>query len=138
MHSCTVLWRTAYCTYLIRPYLYFTNMAPLQYFICQMMKRNPLFLDGKNVTNTFGKSIRALITGVFTSLDCMSLQYGTCFGFKRHLGLMFLLDLFLDFFFFYVRYKTLLYLPPFGICVGGSWDRTQECCDFGFDSHHTL
>jgi hypothetical protein len=28
---------------------------------------------------------------------------------------------------FYVRYSTLLHLPP----LGGCGDRTQDCCDFG-------
>jgi hypothetical protein len=33
---------------------------------------------------------------------------------------------------FYVRYSTLLYLPPLRFhCVGGCGDRTQDCCDFG-------
>jgi hypothetical protein len=33
---------------------------------------------------------------------------------------------------FYVRYSTLLYLPPLRFhCVGGYGDRTQDCCDFG-------
>jgi hypothetical protein len=37
--------------------------------------------------------------------------------------------------FFYVLYSTLLHLPPpkFQL-VGGCWDRTQECCDFGIGS----
>jgi hypothetical protein len=31
---------------------------------------------------------------------------------------------------FYVRYSTLLHLPLLRFhCVGGCWDRTQECCD---------
>ncbi len=35
----------------------------------------------------------------------------------------------------YVRYSTMLHLPPFRFhCVGGCWDRTQDCCDFGIDS----
>jgi hypothetical protein len=38
--------------------------------------------------------------------------------------------------FFYVLYSTLLYLPPLRFhCVGGYWDRTQDCCDFGIVSH---
>jgi hypothetical protein len=43
---------------------------------------------------------------------------------------------FLDFLeFFYVRYSTLLHLPTLRFnCVGGCWDRTQDCCDFGIDS----
>ncbi len=41
----------------------------------------------------------------------------------------------LDFLFFYVRYSTLLHLPPLRFhCVGGCSDRTQDCCDFGIDS----
>jgi hypothetical protein len=33
---------------------------------------------------------------------------------------------------FYVRYSTPLLLPPIIFhCVGGCWDRTQDCCDFG-------
>jgi hypothetical protein len=31
-----------------------------------------------------------------------------------------------------VLYSTLLYLPSVRFhCVGGCWDRTQDCCDFG-------
>jgi hypothetical protein len=37
-------------------------------------------------------------------------------------------------FYFYVRYLTLLHLLPLRFhCVGGCWDRTQDCCDFGID-----
>jgi hypothetical protein len=37
---------------------------------------------------------------------------------------------------FYVRYSTLLYMPPLRFhCIGGGWDRTlQDCCSFGNDS----
>jgi hypothetical protein len=36
---------------------------------------------------------------------------------------------------FYVRYSTLLHLPPLRFhCAGGCWDRTQDCCDVGIDS----
>jgi hypothetical protein len=43
--------------------------------------------------------------------------------------------IFLVFFFFYVLYSTLLHLPPLRFhCVGGCWDRTQDCCDFGIGS----
>ncbi len=36
---------------------------------------------------------------------------------------------------FYVRYSTLLHLPPFRFhCVGGCWDRSQDCCSFGIYS----
>ncbi len=36
---------------------------------------------------------------------------------------------------FYVRYLTLLHLPPLRIrCLRGCWDRTQDCCDFGIDN----
>ncbi len=39
------------------------------------------------------------------------------------------------FFSFYVLYSTMLHLPPLRLhCVGGSWDRTQDCCDFGIGS----
>jgi hypothetical protein len=42
------------------------------------------------------------------------------------------------FIFFYVRYSTQLHLPPLRFhCVGGCWDRTQDCCDIGIDSHST-
>ncbi len=35
-------------------------------------------------------------------------------------------------YFFYVLYSILLHLPPLRFhCVGGCWDRTQECCYFG-------
>jgi hypothetical protein len=38
-------------------------------------------------------------------------------------------------FFFCVLYSTLLHLPPLRFhCVGGCWDRTQDCCDFGIGS----
>jgi hypothetical protein len=37
----------------------------------------------------------------------------------------------LDFFFF-IRYSTLIHLPPLRFhCVGGCWDRTQDSCDYG-------
>jgi hypothetical protein len=36
---------------------------------------------------------------------------------------------------FKVIFSTLIHLPPLRIhCVGGCWDRTQDCCDFSFDS----
>ncbi len=37
---------------------------------------------------------------------------------------------------FYLRYSTLLHLPPLRLhCVRGCWDRTQQdCCDFDIDS----
>jgi hypothetical protein len=36
----------------------------------------------------------------------------------------------LDFIFFYVRYSTLLRLPPLRFhCLGGCWDLTQDSCD---------
>jgi hypothetical protein len=36
---------------------------------------------------------------------------------------------------FKVLYSTLHLLPPLRIhCVGGCWDRTQDCCDFELDS----
>jgi len=32
-------------------------------------------------------------------------------------------------------FSTLFHLPPFRFhCVGGCWDRTQDCCDFCIDS----
>ncbi len=38
-------------------------------------------------------------------------------------------------FFSYVLYSTLLHLPPLRFhCVGGCWNQTQDCCDFGIDS----
>jgi hypothetical protein len=41
-------------------------------------------------------------------------------------------DFFRDFFFYYVRYSTLLHLPPLRFhYVGGCWDRTQDSCDYG-------
>jgi hypothetical protein len=41
-----------------------------------------------------------------------------------------------DFFWiFYVRYSTLLHLPPLRFrCVGGCRDLSQDCCAFGIDS----
>ncbi len=42
---------------------------------------------------------------------------------------------FFEFFFFYVLHTTLLHLPPLrSHCIGGCWDRTQDCCDFGIGS----
>jgi hypothetical protein len=36
--------------------------------------------------------------------------------------------------FFYVRCSALLHLPPLrSHCVGGCWNRTQDCCAFGVD-----
>jgi hypothetical protein len=36
---------------------------------------------------------------------------------------------------FYVRYSTLLHLPPLRFhCVGGSCVRTQDSCDYGIDA----
>jgi hypothetical protein len=36
---------------------------------------------------------------------------------------------------FYVRYSTLLHLAPFRFhCVGGCWDRIQDCCNVAIDS----
>jgi hypothetical protein len=35
----------------------------------------------------------------------------------------------------FFRYSTLLHLPPLRFhCVGGCWDRTQDCYDFGIGS----
>jgi hypothetical protein len=43
---------------------------------------------------------------------------------------------FLDFFFSYALYSTLLHLPPLRFhCDGGCLNRTQDCCDFGTGSH---
>jgi hypothetical protein len=40
---------------------------------------------------------------------------------------------------FYVRFSTLLHLLPLRFhWVGGCWDRTQGCCDFGGDSQTLL
>jgi hypothetical protein len=37
--------------------------------------------------------------------------------------------------FMYVIQHCLLHLPPLRFhCVGGCWDRTQDCCNFGIDS----
>ncbi len=45
---------------------------------------------------------------------------------------------FLWIFYFYVRSSTLLHLLPLRFhCVGGCWDRTQDCCDFGIDSRRS-
>jgi hypothetical protein len=43
---------------------------------------------------------------------------------------------FFGFFFFYVLFfSTLLHLPLLRLhCVGGGWDRTQDCCDLGIAS----
>jgi hypothetical protein len=42
---------------------------------------------------------------------------------------------FLDLFFMYVLYSTLIHMPPLrSHCVGGCCDRTQDCCDFGIGS----
>jgi hypothetical protein len=38
-------------------------------------------------------------------------------------------------FFLSLLYSTLLHLPPLRLhCVGGCWDRTQDCSDFGIGS----
>ncbi len=43
------------------------------------------------------------------------------------------------FWIFDVRYSTLLHLPPLRFhCVGGGCHRTQDYCDFGFDSQTLL
>jgi hypothetical protein len=35
----------------------------------------------------------------------------------------------------FLWYFILLHLPPLRFhCVGGCWDRTQDCCDFGIGS----
>ena len=37
--------------------------------------------------------------------------------------------------FIYVIQHCFICLPPLRFyCVGGCWDRTQDCCDFGIDS----
>ncbi len=37
--------------------------------------------------------------------------------------------------FFFLLYSILLHMPPLGFhCVGGCWDRTQDCVDFGIGS----
>jgi hypothetical protein len=47
------------------------------------------------------------------------------------LAQFFLREIFLDFYILYVRYSTLLHLPPLRFhCVGGCWDRTQDSCDY--------
>jgi hypothetical protein len=39
-----------------------------------------------------------------------------------------------NFWIFYVCYFTLLHLPLVRFhCVGGCWDRTQDCCNFSID-----
>jgi hypothetical protein len=39
------------------------------------------------------------------------------------------------FYIFYIRYSTLLHLPPLRFyCVGGRWHRTSDRWDFGIDS----
>ncbi len=45
-----------------------------------------------------------------------------------------------DFFkIFYILYSSLLHLRPLKFhCVGGCWDRTQDCCDFGIGSIFNL
>ncbi len=38
-------------------------------------------------------------------------------------------------FFDFFVHSTLIYLPPLRFhCVGGCWDRNQDCCDFGIGS----
>ncbi len=40
---------------------------------------------------------------------------------------------------FYVLYSTRFHLPPLRFhCVGGCWDQTHECCDYGIDCHTLL
>ncbi len=43
------------------------------------------------------------------------------------------------FLFFNVIYATLLHLSPLRFhCVGGCWDRTHDCCDFGICSRNAV
>jgi hypothetical protein len=75
-------------------------------------------------TADFNKALLAA-SRVFVLLDRKSLIDGS-----SRAGLQ--VDYFWIFYFLYVRYSTLLQLPPFRFhCVGGCWDRTQDCCDFG-------
>ncbi len=53
---------------------------------------------------------------------------------SRHVSNQTQRGIFLDFFFFCVRYSRQLHLPPLRFhCVGGCWDRTQGRCDYGID-----
>jgi hypothetical protein len=47
----------------------------------------------------------------------------------------FILGGFFGFYLLFLRYSTLLLLPPLRFyCVGGCWDRTQDGCDVDIDS----
>jgi hypothetical protein len=47
--------------------------------------------------------------------------------------------IFMMFSFYVLGYTTLLNLPTLRFrCVGGCWDRTQDCCDFGIVSQTLL
>jgi hypothetical protein len=65
-----------------------------------------------------------------------ALLYQTVVGIALHVlpwsALQFLKRGFFILFIFYVRYSTLLHLPPLRFhCVGGYWDQTQDSCDYG-------
>ena len=48
----------------------------------------------------------------------------------------FLRGIFLDFFIFMYVIQHSFICRPFRVhCVGGCWDRTQDCCDFGIDRY---
>jgi hypothetical protein len=45
-------------------------------------------------------------------------------------------QVFLYYIYVNIQYSTLLHLPPLIFhCVGGCWDRFQDCCDFSICSH---
>jgi hypothetical protein len=68
--------------------------------------------------------------GVTIPLDILFNMFTTG---KDHIGVQ--RKIYFYFLFFYVRYSTLLHLPPLRFhCVGGCWDPTQDCFDFGIYS----
>jgi hypothetical protein len=89
------------------------------------------------------KRVLVAITGthknvvLFTPPMCFTIENarsdGSLFFLLRFCHFVFITGFFLDF--CYVLYSTLLHLPPLRFrCVGGCWDRTQDCCDFGIGS----
>jgi hypothetical protein len=64
-----------------------------------------------------------------------SFNFGNTIQFEPFKLLKSLRGFFFNLNFFYVRYSTLLHLPPLRFhCVGECWNRTQDCYDLGIDS----
>jgi hypothetical protein len=66
------------------------------------------------------------VSNLLPPLSCGIRTYASPSHIKGSLEYFFLLQG--DFLDFYVLYLTLLHLPPLRFrCVGGHWDRTQDC-----------